>query len=129
MSIQIIRVDDDPIDFDLLSAQITTATGLPVVTIEQELGECDELDALLRESLLHMHNLLYLLAEVAGDLGEHEYVLDATSFWQALRDGMCGGTRVDNSGAQMMCPDQAKRGHHFCESCLIAGGIPYDHTG
>lgn len=119
MKIDVITHGHEPVNFDELAARITVATGLPVIELEERSPtESEELDALLRESLVHIHNLLHLLA---GDLtlGKHEYILESTSFWKVLRDGMCPTSITDLDGVIRMCPNQIVSGFGLCESCQV----------
>lgn len=103
-----------PFDYDILAAQITRATGLHV---RSTLDECDELDKLLREGLLHISHLLSLI-EGPRELTEHEFFAGATEFWLALRIGMCTAVITEEDGVKRLCPNNLVDGFHFCESCL-----------
>jgi hypothetical protein len=110
------------IDEVAVASAVAMALGRPIVVAKQkppresELeADVEELDGLLRESLVHMHKLMCML-EGPDWVTQHEYYLGAWNFWHTLRDGMCGSAIVD--GESKMCPNQAVDGSWFCEECI-----------
>jgi hypothetical protein len=116
----------EPIHETAIASALAMVLNQPVIVAKQKPSkeralesDVEELDGLLRESLVHMHKLMCML-EGPSWVSEHEYYKDAWNFWHTLRDGMCGTSRIE--GESRMCPNQAIDGSWFCDECLDRTG-------